>query len=134
MEKRGRPRTSALTRQEQLRQAKRDQRLRERRRGVAPVHLQLPRERAEKLRAATNTAGFEAALGRFLDDLVVDLDAWPVLRELAWNRADRFIPGDHALGLYERNWRLVDPERMKPEERALLDRLRERFGRGLPNG
>ena len=134
MQKRGRPKTSTLTRQEQLREAKRAQRRRERGRGIAPVQLQLPRERAEKLRAATNAAGFEAAFGQFLDGLVVDLNAWPVLRELAWNRADRFIPGDHALGLYERNWRLVDPKRMKADERALLDRLKDRFGRGLPNG
>lgn len=134
MRKPGRPKTSALSRREQLREAKRAQRLRERKRGLTHVQLQLDRDRAEKLRTAANAANFDTAFDRFLDDMVVDVHRWPVLRELAWNRADRFIPADHALGIYERNWRFVDPQRMEAGERALLDRLKDRFGGGVLNG
>jgi hypothetical protein len=131
---RGRPKTSVLTRREQLREAKRAQRSRERERGIRPVQLRLPADRAEKLRIATNAANFERALDRFLDEMIVDVHAWPVLRELAWNRADHYIPADQALGIYERNWRFVDPRRLGAPERALIERLKERFGRGVLNG
>jgi hypothetical protein len=130
----GRPRTSALSRAEQLRAAKRAQRLREREAGLAPVQLRLPEARAEQLQVAAGVAGFDDALGRFLDELVVDLDAWPVLRDLAWNRANRYIAAPEALALYERNWRHVDAGRMSAAERRLLERLAQRYGGGVFNG
>jgi len=61
------------------------------------------------------------------------LDDWPVLRELAWNRADRWIPADEALAIYERNWRHVDPRHIGPGEIALVERLKARYGGGLLN-
>jgi hypothetical protein len=130
---RGRPRTSPLTRAEQLRAAKRAQRERERAAGVAAVALRLPAEQAARLRAALASPRFGPALDRMLDGLVVNLDRWPVLRDLAWNRSDRWIPADEALGLYERNWRFVDPDRLGPEEAALVERLKSMHGSGLLN-
>jgi len=57
---------------------------------------------------------------------------YPQLRRLAWNRpGDEFIDEGDALALYERNWRLVEPQRMPPEEQALLDRLVQRYGGGV---
>lgn len=128
---RGRPRTSRLSRAEQLRAAKRAQRARQRAAGIAPVELRLPREQAGRWRAATADAGFAAALERMLDDLVVDLERWPVLHELAWNRSDRWLPAREALSLYERNWRLVDPRRLGADEAALIERLKARYGAGV---
>jgi hypothetical protein len=130
---RGRPRTSPLDRREQLRAAKRAQRQRERRAGLAAVQLRLPADQAERLRAAANAPSFRSALDQFLEEAVLDLDKWPVLRTLAWNRADRWIPAEDALALYERNWRFVELERLATEEANLVDRLKNRFGAGVLN-
>lgn len=130
---RGRPRSSPLTRAEQLRASKRAQRLRERKAGLAEVTLKLPGDEAERLRAAASAPGFREALAGFLGERVLALDDWPVLRELAWNRADRWIPAAEALALYERNWRHVDPKRIGREEAALVERLKARHGSGLLN-
>ncbi|HCX88140.1 MAG TPA: hypothetical protein DG761_08945 [Gammaproteobacteria bacterium] len=69
----------------------------------------------------------------FLEDFLVDIQRWPALRELAWNRVDRWIPAEEALSLYERNWRFVEPEHLSIEEKALIDRLTERHGGGVRN-
>lgn len=130
---RGRPKTSPLTRAEQLRAAKRAQRRRERGAGLATVELRVPADQAEKLRVAMNARGFRQALSRFLRDEVLDTNEWPTLRALAWNRADRWIPAEEALALYERNWRFVEPARLSPDEAALIDRLKNRIGKGLLN-
>jgi hypothetical protein len=121
-------------RAEQLRRAKRAQRARERARGLRAVELRLPEARAARLRAAMGSADFDRALDRFLDEEVIEIDAWPVLRDLSWNRATRFIPARQALSVYERNWRFVDPARLTPPERALIERLKQRFGAGVLNG
>lgn len=130
---RGRPRVSRLTRAEQLRAAKRAQRDRERAAGLAAVELRLPKDQATKLRLAATDPEFRAALARLLDEAILDLERWPMLRDLAWNRADRLIPSEEALGLYERNWRFVDTTRLQPDEAALIERLKARHGRGLLN-
>lgn len=127
----GRPKRSPLTRAEQLRQAKRVQRKRERRAGLAAVELRMPAAQAKRLRIASRTAQFGQLLDAFLQDVVIDLHAWPTLRELAWSRKDRWIPAADALALYERNWRFVEPARLAPEEAALIDRLKSRFGGGV---
>lgn len=129
----GRPRTSPLTRAEQLRVAKRGQRRREREAGLAPVELRLAASSAQKLRLAAATPGFDSALDRFLEELVLEIDAWPTLRDLAWNRADRFMAAEDALSLYERNWRFVDVDLLDPREKSLIGRLKDRFGAGVIN-
>lgn len=130
---RGRPKTSPLTRAEQLRAAKRAQRQRERRAGLSVVELRLPTDQADRLRAAVKAPGFKLALDRFLEKLVLDIDQWPGLRELAWNRADRWIPSEEALSIYERNWRFVDPRQLSQDELELIDRLKQQFGGGVLN-
>lgn len=130
---RGRPRTSSLTRAEQLRAAKRAQRQRVRGAGLTEIQLRLPADEAVRLRAAANAPNFHQALDRFLEGVVVDIHRWPKLHELAWNRADRWIPAQEALALYERNWRFVRPEELTPDEAALIDRLKLQFGGGLLN-
>lgn len=127
----GRPKRSPLTRAEQLRQAKRVQRERERREGLAAIELRVPATQAKRLRIASRAPQFGKMLDDFLQDVVIDLHAWPTLRELAWSRKDRWIPAADALALYERNWRFVEPARLTPEEAALIDRLKSRFGGGV---
>ena len=124
----GRPRTSHLDRAEQLRAAKRRQRARQRRENIVPIQLELPAEQAERLRVARRGTAFASRLEALLDEAVVDIQAWPTLRELAWNRRDRWIPAEEAFSLYERNWRFVDPARLEPEEARLIERLRTAHG------
>jgi hypothetical protein len=124
----GRPRVSPLDRADQLREAKRRQRARQRRANIVPVQLELPADQAERLRVARRSPGFGAQLEELLDQAVVDLHAWPALRELAWNRHDRWVPAEEALSLYERNWRFLDPARLGADEARLIERLRRRHG------
>lgn len=64
----------------------------------------------------------------------VDLDRYPQLRLLAWQRrGERFVDEPEALALYEGNWRFVEPERLLPRERALIERLARRYGHGVLN-
>jgi hypothetical protein len=131
--KRGRPRTSDLSRAEQLRVAKRAQRQREREAGIVAVELRLPGDQVIRLRTAAAAPRFKAALEQMLDEVVVDLEKWPVLKELAWNRSDRWILAEDALGLYERNWRFVDAQRLGKEEADHIERLKALHGGGVLN-
>jgi hypothetical protein len=129
----GRPKTSALSRQEQLRLAKRAQRARERRAGMVAVPLTLPARDAERLRAAMSQPAFAQRLRALLDDELIEIAAYENLVALAWNRRDRYMSAEEAFRLYERNWRLVDTRNMQPAERALIERLAARFGNGVLN-
>lgn len=129
----GRPRTSALSRREQLRHAKRAQRTRERAAGMTIVPLKLEARDAERLRAAMMRPEFVRELRGLLDEKLVDTTAFENLAALCWNRRDRYLNAEEAFRLYERNWRLVDVRRMKPAERALVERLQARYGNGVLN-
>ena len=128
--RRGRPRTSKLPRAEQLRLAKRRQRERERNAGIRKIELPLPAPDAERLRIAMMDPGFREAAAGLVDKYVVDIRQWPALRELAWNRADRWIPAGEAFSLYERNWRHVDRDALAEREREFIAQLAARFGDG----
>ena len=127
----GRPKTSSLSRLEQVRAAKRAQRAREQVAGIKVVPIKLAARDAGRLRIAMQQSEFAARIGLLLDDLVVDVAAYENLAMLCWNRRARFISGEDALHLYERNWRLVDQRRIKPAERELIDRLIARYGNGV---
>jgi hypothetical protein len=59
---------------------------------------------------------------------------YPQLKMLAWNRpGNPMIAERDALGLYEANWRFVEPDKMDERERRLLDQLVRQFGRGVLN-
>ncbi len=62
--------------------------------------------------------------------LQIRLEDYPQLRQLAWQVGDgrQTLTPREALGLYERNWRHVQPALLEPREQALLDGLREVFG------
>jgi hypothetical protein len=134
MKTRGRPKTSVDSRSEQLRRAKRAERLRQRAAGITTAQLALPKIMAEKLSVARRSAEFLPAFAALLDRLVIRIADYPQLRDLAWNRADGFIAAREAFQLYERNWRHVDVGRLDADERALLDRLTAEFGGGVING
>ena len=131
--RRGRPRTSGVDRAEQLRRAKRAQRNRERAAGLVGIELRVPAALAKRLRTAAASPTFPRDMDRLLDELVLDIERWPRLRELAWNRKDRWIPAPEALSLYERNWRFIAGEPLCKDEAALIERLKARYGSGVLN-
>ena len=97
------------------------------------MQLLVPEDTAAKLAVARLAADFTEALDLALDELIVHLPDYPQLRDLAWNRTDEYLPAKEAFQLYERNWRFVAPHRLDPQERALIDRLKAKFGGGLIN-
>ena len=130
---RGRPRTSHLSRSEQLRLAKRTQRSRERLAGQVEARLKLPADLAERLAFAARRPDFESALGAFLEREVIAIADYPQLQLLCWNRRGKFIAAFDAWSLYDRNARFVEHEKLTPAEQGLLRRLVDRFGGGAPN-
>ena len=120
-------------RREQLRQAKRRQREREKERNLAVCELRLPRRLADKLKAGNRHAGFTRALMNFIDHQVICIDDYHNLRLLAWNRAGRFVTRAEAFQLYERNWRHVDLNTMGAEEHELVTQLVQEYGNGVIN-
>jgi hypothetical protein len=133
MGKVGRPATNKAPRKEQLRRAKRAQRERQRRAGLVNVQLVLPKETAGKLATARRAPDFPDLLDEALDQVLVRIADYPQLQDLAWNRTDEYIPAKEAFQLYERNWRFVEPARLDSEERALIERLKAKFGGGVIN-
>ena len=62
----------------------------------------------------------------------INVNAYPQLRTLCWNRPDNAVlDGPEALALYENNWRLVEAENFDVEEKLLLDTLIACFGNGV---
>lgn len=133
MTQRGRPKTSSLSRAEQLRRAKRRQRARDKRDGLVLVQMKLPAATARRLRAAQADGVFANILGAALDRALVNVEDFPVLQDLAWNVHRPLIAAREAFGLYERNWRHVDASRLTAKEQELIERLTRDFGGGLIN-
>ena len=123
----------APPRQEQLRRAKRAQRVRQRAAGIVQVQLTLPEAVATKLLVARQGVDFVATLEALLERSLVRIDDYPQLRDIAWSRSDTHIQAREAFALYERNWRFVDVARLTVSERALLDRLAAEYGNGVIN-
>ena len=121
------------TRQEQLREAKRRQRLKDRQAGQALYQLRLPAALRDRLKAGMRSAGFVARLHAFLRHEVIRIADHPGLALLCWSRDVEYVTREDAFRLYERNWRLVDFESLEPEEQALIGALKAEFGRDVLN-
>jgi len=106
---------------------------REKTAGEVVVPLKLAARDAERVRAAMARPEFTSRLRGLLDDALVEVAAYENLAALCRNRRDRYLGAEEAFRLYERNWRLVDRRRMKPAERALIERLAARYGNGVLN-
>lgn len=63
----------------------------------------------------------------------LNIDNYPQLSLLAWNRVVRVIDDDEAFALYERNWRFVEAERFSENEAALIEELKIKYGNGVLN-
>lgn len=62
---------------------------------------------------------------------MIDVDRYPQLSLLAWNRVNRMVAPEEAFSLYERNWRLVWVADLTPEEKDLIRMLRQTVGKGV---
>ena len=133
MKRRGRPRTSSLNRAEQLRQAKRAQRERDLAAGWVYVQLKVPAALATKLTESAKRPHFADRLSDWLNASWVRVADYPLLKDIAWNRKDEFLPAKDVFALYERNWRFVDQQHLIPTERTLIQELADRYGNGLIN-
>lgn len=123
--------STSPARAEQLRRAKRKQRARGRAHGLRQVQLVLPSDVAERLRVAGRDPRFGSLLEALLDEAVVRISDYPVLADITWNLRVTYLPAREAFGLYERNWRYVDPKALGPQERALVARLTKAYGAGI---
>ena len=66
-----------------------------------------------------------------LDDEQIAVQYYPQLKALAWQlREDALISPRDALNMYERNWRLIDLEKMTTEEKKLIEQLKNEVGKG----
>ena len=131
MAKRGRPKTSKLSRAEQLRRGQQAKRRRDRAAGLVTVQLKLPRATAEKLRVVARAGDIAQRLDEVLADAVVRVADYPFLAQIAWNRTEPLISARDAFGMYERNWRFVDAPQLSDAEKTLIERLKTQFGAGL---
>lgn len=130
----GRPRTSSLTRREQLRLAKQTQRDREASAGQTEARIKLPLTLAKRLMFASRQTSFLDALRQLLDSETVEVSRYPQLKLLCWNRKNSFLTAEDAWSLYERNWRFVETERLDLVEQRLIENLSARFGGGMLRG
>lgn len=73
----------------------------------------------------------EATTARPKHALRIQIDDFPQLALLAWNRADRTLSGEDALALYEREWAWVDQQALQPAEWDLIHKLAQVYGRGV---
>ena len=62
---------------------------------------------------------------------MINVDDYPNLSLIAWNRQRRLITEEEALALYEANWRLVDVMNLTAVEQGLIDRLVRTHGKGV---
>jgi hypothetical protein len=70
---------------------------------------------------------------RFMDIPTVEIARFPALRLLAWQLHQERMSEPDALALYEREWRHLDPDRLDPDERALIGHLARTYGHAVLN-
>ncbi len=62
---------------------------------------------------------------------VIVLQDYPQLTLISWGRpGSATVCEEDALALYERSWAHVDEDALLPHERALIDRLISKHGKG----
>lgn len=121
------------TRQEQLRNAKRAQRARDREAGLVLYQAKLPARLANRLKAGLRNPEFVVIFSRFLETELIAVDEYPQLKLLCWNLKSPYFTRAEAFSIYERNWRLVDTESLTPRERDLVEGLTREIGGGVIN-
>ena len=63
----------------------------------------------------------------------VNIDEYPQLSTICWNRKTRTAEEAEALQLYEAGWRFIDKASLTFSESDLIKRLAEKYGNGVLN-
>jgi len=63
----------------------------------------------------------------------IEIDKYPQLATLCWNRNLRFAEEPEVLSIYEAGWRFIERERLTPTELELINRLAQQYGNGVLN-
>jgi hypothetical protein len=63
----------------------------------------------------------------------VNVDDFPQLSTLCWNRKSRVSEESETLQIYEAGWRFIDKNNLTTSERELINRLAVRHGNGVLN-
>ncbi|KXS55047.1 MAG: putative aminopeptidase protein [Marinobacter sp. T13-3] len=70
-----------------------------------------------------------------MEEKTIVPDNYPELRLVCWHRDPKKpITEEQAFGIYERNWRYIDTEKLSGSEKALINRLTKQYGSGVING
>jgi hypothetical protein len=92
------------------------------------TRIKLPNALAKRFQFAAQQPDFINTLTKFLESEVVEVDNYPQLKLLCWNRRNGYLTAEDAWSLYERNWRFVEPEQLEIAERQLIETLTSRYG------
>jgi hypothetical protein len=63
----------------------------------------------------------------------VNIDEYPQLSTLCWNRKTRVANEAEALQLYEAGWRFIDKNNLSTPELEFINRLAALYGNGVLN-
>ncbi|WP_156427589.1 hypothetical protein [Thiohalocapsa sp. ML1] len=63
----------------------------------------------------------------------VEIARYPALRLRAWQLHQERLSEPEPLARYEREWRHLDPDRLRPDELALIKRRVRTYGQGVLN-
>lgn len=63
----------------------------------------------------------------------INVDEYPQLSMLCWNRKTRVTDEAETLQLYEAGWRFVDKNNLTTNELELIQRLAAEYGNGVLN-
>ena len=67
----------------------------------------------------------------FFGGNMIQIEKYPQLRLIAWNRPTGEVSEQEAFAIYERNWRFIDAGSLTEEERQLIERLKADYGNGV---
>lgn len=63
----------------------------------------------------------------------INIDEYPQLATICWNRKIRTVEEAETLTLYEAGWRFVEKGRLTTSELDLINKLAEKYGNGVLN-
>lgn len=63
----------------------------------------------------------------------INIDEYPQLSTICWNRKSRTVEEIETLQLYESGWRFIEKEQLTFLELQLINRLAEKYGNGVLN-
>lgn len=62
---------------------------------------------------------------------MIQIDKYPQLKLIAWNRPTGEVSEQEAFAIYERQWRFIDVATLTDEELQLIERLKADYGHGV---